>query len=85
MTNAQFYIALALPTISFVLVFLVTALQNRASFEALGKRIDELKSDVGHRLDRIEAKLDKIDTEIRINHDHRLAVLEAHFFGEVKG
>ena len=49
----------------------------------LGKRMDDMKTDLGKRLDRIEAKLDSIDTEIRINHDHRLAVLEAQMSEKV--
>ena len=40
-------------------------------------------SDLGSRMDRIDHRLDTIDTEIRINHDHRLAVLEARVLGRV--
>jgi hypothetical protein len=43
----------------------------------------DLRSDLGGRIDRIEKKLDTIDTEIRINHDHRLAVLEGRVLGRV--
>ncbi len=56
----------------------------------VSKRIDDLRSDtragfsdLGSRMDRIEHRLDIIDTEIRINHDHRLAVLEARVLGRV--
>ena len=47
-------------------------------------RIDRIETRLGHieiRMDRIETRLDLIDTEIRVNHDSRLAVLEARVLG----
>ena len=47
--------------------------EMRAGFTDIAYRFSDLSS----RMDRIEKRLDTIDTEIRISHDHRLAVLEA--------
>ncbi len=47
--------------------------EMQAGFQMLNKRID----DTNERIGRLERRLDTIDTEIRINHDSRLAVLEA--------
>ena len=46
--------------------------EMRAGFTDIAYRFSDLSS----RMDR-EKRLDTIDTEIRISHDHRLAVLEA--------
>ena len=51
--------------------------EMHAGFSALNVRMDSLEK----RMDRVEKRLDTIDTEIRINHDHRLAVLEARILG----
>ncbi len=47
--------------------------EMHAGFSALNSRMDAIKK----RIDRFGKKLNTIDTEIRINHDHRLAVFEA--------
>ena len=50
----------------------------------LGSRMDHLDrrmDRIENRMDRIEKRLDTIDTEIRVNHDSRLAVLEARVLG----
>ena len=47
--------------------------EMQAGFQMLSKRID----DTNERIGRLEHRLDTIDTEIRINHDSRLALLEA--------
>jgi hypothetical protein len=47
--------------------------EMHAGFQMLNQRID----DTNDRISRMERRLDVIDTEIRINHDSRLAVLEA--------
>lgn len=38
---------------------------------------NDLRSNLSARMDRIEKRLDTLDAETRIKHDHRLAVLEA--------
>ncbi len=50
--------------------------EMQTGFQMLNKRID----DTNERIGRMERRLDTIDTEIRINHDSRLAVLEARVF-----
>ncbi len=94
MSNTQFYFALGVPFFTVVLMYIVGALSSRAAMNDVSKRIDDLRSDMrasfsdlrvemGGRLERIEHRLDTIDTEIRINHDHRLAVLETRVLGRV--
>ena len=97
MTNTQFYFALGVPFFTVVLMYIVATVSNRASINdlresmnLLGKRIDDLglrmndvRSDLGGRLDRIERNLDALDTELRVNHDRRLAVLEARVLEKV--
>ncbi len=92
MNNTQFYFALGVPFFSLVLMYIVTTVSNRAAVNDLRSEnraaindlrsemragFADLRADLGGRLDRIEKKQDAIDTEIRVNHDHRLAVLEA--------
>ena len=51
--------------------------EMRQGFADLRSSIGDLRSDLGARLDRIEKKQEALDSEIRIGHDHRIAVLEA--------
>ena len=81
MNNTQFYFALGVPFFSLALMFIVTTVSNRAGLNDLRSDMRAGFSDLGARMDRIEKRLDVIDTEIRINHDHRLAVLEARVLG----
>ncbi len=80
MNNMQFYFALGVPFFTLVLMFIATIISNRAALNDLRSEMragfSDLRSDLGGRIDRIEKRLDVIDTEIRINHDHRLAVLK---------
>ena len=66
--------------------------ENRKSMEDLRsenrRAVDDLRSEMkagfeflGGRLARIEKKLDVLDAEIRIEHDRRLAALEARALG----
>ena len=50
--------------------------EMQVGFQLVNRRID----DANERIGRMERQLDTIDTEIRINHDSRLAVLEARVF-----
>ena len=91
MTNAQFYLAIGLPMFSILVVWLgSTVLNNRAinSLEkSLGQRIDDLRSEmragfasVNERLGRLETRFDRIEDEVRKDHESRLARLEARVF-----
>lgn len=87
MNNTQFYFALGVPFFTLILMFIATIVSNRASINDLRSEMragfSDLGTGLGARMDRIEKRLDVIDTEIRINHDHRLAVLEAHVLDRV--
>ncbi|HWG21548.1 MAG TPA: hypothetical protein VG225_13545 [Terracidiphilus sp.] len=91
MTNVQLYLAIGLPMISILVVWLgTTMLNNRAihSLESnLGQRIDDLRSEmkagfasVNERLGRLETRFDRIEDEVRKDHESRLSRLEARVF-----
>jgi len=71
MNNVQLYIAVGLPTV----MVLVGIFLNQRSF-------DRLESSLGGRMDRLEARLDRIEADLREffrtlgQHDARLDNLE---------
>ncbi len=66
-----------------------------SGFAAVNQRVDDLRSettagfagvnlrvdDLGARVGRLEVRLDSIDNELRIGHERRIAILEAHVLG----
>lgn len=91
MTNLQLYLAIGLPMISLLVVWLgSTVLNNRAINslnQSLGQRIDDLRSEMkagfsglNERLSRLEIRFDRMEDEVRKDHGGRLARLEAHVF-----
>jgi hypothetical protein len=48
--------------------------------KALGQRIDDLGKTLGQRIDRLETRFDRVEDEIRKDHEGRLARLEARVF-----
>lgn len=80
MTNVQYYISIGVPMFTVLVVWLGTTLLNRGAIESLGISIRaEMKMGfdaVNQRIDRLETKLDRIDHEIRVDHEHRLTILE---------
>jgi hypothetical protein len=89
MTNVQFYFAIGVPFFTILVVWLGTALLNRSAFHSLNLRIDDLRSEMkagfdalSQRLERLEARLDRIDHEIRVDHEHRLTILEQRVFAK---
>ena len=64
---------------------------NNRALNALGQRIDDLRSEmnsqikagfdgVNQRLDRLETRFDRIEDEVRKDHESRLSRLEARVF-----
>jgi hypothetical protein len=87
MTNVQLYLAIGLPVFSILVVWLGSTMLNNRSINALGQRIDDLRSEiragfggVNNRLDRLETRFDHIEDEVRKDHEGRLARLEARVF-----
>ena len=91
MTNEQLYLTIGLPMISILIVWMgSTALNNRAiqSLEkGLGQRIDDLRSEmktgfagVNERLGRLETRFDRVEDQVRKDHESRLSRLEARVF-----
>jgi predicted nuclease with TOPRIM domain len=91
MTSAQFYIAIGLSIFSILLVWLGSTVANNRALNALGQRIDDLRSEmnsqikagfdgVNQRLDRLETRFDRIEDEVRKDHESRLSRLEARVF-----
>ena len=91
MTSAQFYIAIGLSIFSILLVWLCSTVANNRALNALGQRIDDLRSEmnsqikagfdgVNQRLDRLETRFDRIEDEVRKDHESRLSRLEARVF-----
>ncbi|MGA3262861.1 MAG: hypothetical protein ABSC47_02320 [Terracidiphilus sp.] len=87
MTNVQFYLAIGLPVFSILLVWLGSTLLNNRAINALGQRIDDLRSEMrsgfdglNDRLGRMETRFDHIADEVRKDHESRLSRLEARVF-----
>jgi len=91
MTSAQFYFAISLPIFSILLVWLGSTVANNRAISALGQRINDLRSEmnlqmkagfdgVNQRLDRLEVRFDRIEDEVRKDHESRLSRLEARVF-----
>jgi len=87
MTNVQLYLAIGLPVFSILIVWLGSTMMNNRAINAFGQRIDDLRSEmragfdgVNVRLDRLEARFDRIEDEVRKDHEGRLARLEARVF-----
>ncbi len=94
MTNAQFYFAMGLPVFSILVVWLGSALLNGRAIaglsqriDDLGKRIDDLRSEMragfdsmNERISRLETRFDRIEDEVRKDHEARLSRLESRVF-----
>jgi hypothetical protein len=87
LTNAQLYLAIGLPVFSILVVWLGSTMMNNRAINALGQRIDDLRAEmrtgfdgVNNRLDRLETRFDRIEDEVRKDHEGRLARLEARVF-----
>jgi hypothetical protein len=87
MTNVQLYLAIGLPVFSILIVWLGSTMMNNRAINALGQRIDDLRSEmragfdgVNNRLDRLETRFDRVEDEVRKDHEGRLARLEARVF-----
>jgi hypothetical protein len=87
MTNVQFYFAIGLPIFSILVVWLGSTTMNNRAINALGQRIDDLRSEmkagfegVNSRLDRLETRFDRIEDEVRKDHESRISRLEARVF-----
>ena len=87
MSNLQPYLAIGLPVFSILVVWLGSTMMNNRAINALGRRIDDLRSEVragfdgvNNRLDRLETRFDRIEDEVRKDHEARLARLEARVF-----
>ena len=55
----------------------------------LNKRIDDLRGDMNgqftethDKLDKVEKRLERVEDAVRVNHEARLASLEAHVFSK---
>ena len=90
MTNVQYYMSIAIPMFTILVVWIGSVVTNRSSMKAVNLRIDDMNlrlndlradmnrrfEDMDRRFDRLEAKLDRIDREIRVDHERRLTILE---------
>jgi predicted nuclease with TOPRIM domain len=88
MTDVQLYLAIGLPVFSILVVWLGSTPMNNRAINALGQRIDDLRSEinsqikagfdgVNQRLDRLETRFDRVEDEVRKDHENRLSRLEA--------
>ncbi len=93
MTNTQLYLAIGLPCFSILIVWLGTTLSNRQAMKGVSKSIDDLGTSlraemkagfnaVDQRLTRLETIVDRIEGEIRIDHEKRITVLEERVFSK---
>jgi len=94
MSNIQFYFAIGLPVFSILLVWLGSTVANNRAIGAvgqrlddLGKRIDDLRSEMrggftglNDRMDRLDSRFDRVEDEVRKDHESRLSRLEARVF-----
>ncbi len=91
MNNTQFYLTLGVPFFTLLLVDLTSVISNRSAINDLRSEMrsgfEAIRSEMrtmNERIGRIEQKQDALDTEIRSNHDHRLAVPEARVLGSAR-
>ena len=99
MNNTQFYIALALPFVTILIVWIGTTVANRGAIADLRSDMNnanqnlrtelraviaDLRAEIIRRFDAFEAKLDRLDTEVRKDHEHRISVLEDRVFARVR-
>ena len=91
MTNLQFYFAIGLSLFTILVVWLGSSTMNSRSIASLeknlGQRIDDLRSEmkagftgINARLDRLETRFDRIEDEVRKDHESRLSRLESRVF-----
>jgi len=80
MTNTQFCIAVVLPFVTIVITWVGTTMANRHSISDLRSEmthsLDTLRQDMNRRFDSLESKLDRLDTEVRKDHEMRITKLE---------
>lgn len=90
MSNAQFYIAVFVPTLVILMGLLATYLglfsngkRTDAKIDGLEKKMDARFEAVSqrfdatdHRLARVETNIDQINNEIRRDHEQRITRLE---------
>ncbi|MGB8481180.1 MAG: hypothetical protein WCE63_20425 [Acidobacteriaceae bacterium] len=87
MTTSQLYLAIFVPCFSILIVWLGSTMSNRQGMKSVSKSIDDLGTSlraemkagfnaVDQRLTRLETTVDRIDGEIRIDHERRIVKLE---------
>jgi uncharacterized protein Yka (UPF0111/DUF47 family) len=71
MTNQQLYLSIGIPALLYLLGFLFTITSQNRSFDAINKRIDDLRDSVNARLEQmnvriaaIERRLDKLEDKL---------------------
>ena len=87
MTNEQLYLTIGLPMFSILIVWMGSTMMNNRAINGLGQRIDDLRSEmkagfagVNERLGRLETRFDRVEDEVRKDHEGRLSRLEARVF-----
>ncbi len=76
MTNIQFYFAIGVPFFTILVVWIGSTVANRSALNDLRSEMRTGFEAIGQWMGRLEIKLERIDTEIRQNHEHRLTILE---------
>jgi hypothetical protein len=94
MSNIQFYFAIGVPFFTVLLVWIGGTIANRSAINDLRTEnrsaIVDLRSEmkagfdgINRRLDSLETRFDRMDNEIRKDHEHRITMLEERVFGRL--
>ena len=83
MSNTQFYFAIGVPFFTILLVWIGGTIANRSAINDLRSEMKGGFEAVNRRLDGMEARFDRMDNEIRKDHEHRITMLEERVFGRL--
>jgi len=83
MSNTQFYFAIGVPFFTILLVWIGGTIANRSAINDLRSEMKVGFEAVNRRLDGMEARFDRMDNEIRKDHEHRITMLEERVFGRL--
>ena len=80
MSNIQVYVSVGVPFFTLILVYIASTISNRNTVNDLRAEMRAGFASINARLDRMEAKLDRLSEEVYKLHESRISRLEEHVF-----
>lgn len=65
MTNVRLYLAIGLPVFSILVVWLGSTMLNNRALNALGQRIDDLRSEMRAGFNGVNKRLERLENPLR--------------------